>query len=51
MFDNFLFGHREFVRGGPLIVGDVRDGAVLDAVFSEYQFDAVMAFRGARLCR
>jgi UDP-glucose 4-epimerase len=44
MFDNFLFGHREFVRGGPLIVGDVRDGAVLDAVFSEYQFDAVMHF-------
>jgi UDP-glucose 4-epimerase len=39
-----LFGHREFVRGGPLIVGDVRDGAVLDAVFSEYQFDAVMHF-------
>ena len=44
VFDNLLFGHREFVRWGPLIEGDVRDGAALDAVFSAYRFDAVMHF-------
>jgi UDP-arabinose 4-epimerase len=44
IFDNLLFGHREFVRWGPLIEGDVRDGAALDTVFSAYQFDAVMHF-------
>jgi UDP-glucose 4-epimerase len=44
VFDNFVFGHREFVRWGPLIEGDVRDGAALDAVFSSHRFDAVMHF-------
>ena len=44
VFDNLLFGHREFVRWGPLIEGDVRDASALDAVFSEYRFDAVMHF-------
>jgi UDP-glucose-4-epimerase GalE len=44
VFDNLLFGHREFVRWGPLIEGDVRDAAKLDAIFSEHRFDAVMHF-------
>jgi UDP-glucose-4-epimerase GalE len=44
VFDNLLFGHREFVRWGPLIEGDIRDAATLNSVFSEYQFDAVMHF-------
>jgi len=44
VFDNLLFGHREFVRWGPLIEGDVRDSAALDAVLSAYRFDAVMHF-------
>src|SRR5512132_2075020 len=44
VFDNFLFGHREFVRWGPLIEGDIRDASVLDAAFSKYRFDAVMHF-------
>ena len=43
-FDNLLFGHREFVRWGPLIEGDIRDAAALDAVFSAYRVDAVMHF-------
>ena len=51
VFDNLLFGHRELVRWGPLIEGDIRNAAALDAVFSTYRFDAVNAFRGARLCR
>jgi len=44
VFDNLLFGHREFVRWGPLIEGDVRDSAALDAVLSAYRYDAVMHF-------
>jgi len=42
VFDNLLFGHREFARWGPLIEGDIRDASALDAVFSTYRFDAVM---------
>jgi UDP-arabinose 4-epimerase len=44
VFDNLLFGHREFARWGPLIEGDIRDASALNAVFSEYRFDAVMHF-------
>ena len=44
VFDNLLFGHREFVRWGKLIVGDIRDPAALDAVFAAFRFDAVMHF-------
>jgi UDP-glucose-4-epimerase GalE len=44
VFDNLRFGHREFVRWGPLTEGDIRDGAALDAVFSACPFDAVMHF-------
>ena len=34
VFDSLLFGHRALVRWGPLIEGDIRDTAALDAVFS-----------------
>ena len=44
VFDNLLFGHREFVRWGPLIEGDIRNASALDAVFSEIRVDAVMHF-------
>ena len=44
VFDNLLFGHREFVRWGPLIEGDIRDAEALNSVFSNYRFDAVMHF-------
>ena len=44
VFDNLLFGHREFARWGRLIEGDIRDASALDAVFSAYRFDAVMHF-------
>jgi UDP-glucose-4-epimerase GalE len=44
VFDNLLFGHREFARWGPLIEGDIRDATALGAAFSAYQFDAVMHF-------
>jgi UDP-arabinose 4-epimerase len=44
VFDNLLFGHREFVRWGELIEGDVRNPAALDAVFNAQRIDAVMHF-------
>ena len=44
MFDNLLFGHREFVRWGELVKGDIRDAAALDAVFNAQRIDAVMHF-------
>lgn len=44
VFDSLLFGHRAFVRWGPLIEGDIRNASALDAVFSAYRFDAVMHF-------
>jgi UDP-glucose-4-epimerase GalE len=44
VFDNLLFGHRDFVRWGELIEGDIRDAAALAAVFAAYRIDAVMHF-------
>src|SRR5262245_31797818 len=44
VFDNLLLGHRELVRWGPLIEGDIRNATALDAVFSAHHFDAVMHF-------
>jgi len=42
--DNLCTGHAEAVKGAALLVGDVRDGAFLDEVFSEYKIDGVINF-------
>jgi UDP-glucose-4-epimerase GalE len=42
VLDNLLFGHREFVRWGELVEGDIRDSATLDVVFNTQRIDAVM---------
>jgi UDP-arabinose 4-epimerase len=44
VFDNLQFGHPEFARWGKLMNGDIRDAAVLDAVFAANRIDAVMHF-------
>jgi UDP-arabinose 4-epimerase len=44
VFDNLQLGHRELVRWGKLIEGDIRDAAALDAAFSQNRIDAVMHF-------
>jgi UDP-arabinose 4-epimerase len=49
VFDNLTTGHAEFVKWGPLIKGDVADGAALDAVFAQYAPVAVMHFAAASL--
>jgi UDP-glucose-4-epimerase GalE len=43
-FDSLVFGHREFVRWGKLVVGDIRDRPALDLVFETHRVDAVMHF-------
>ena len=44
VFDSLLFGHRDLVRWGKLIKGDIRDAAALNALFAAYRIDAVMHF-------
>lgn len=43
-FDNLVYGHREAVKWGPLVVGDIADRRALDAVFAEHRPAAVMHF-------
>jgi UDP-glucose 4-epimerase len=43
-FDNLSTGHRDAVLGGEFVLGDLADRAALDALFTQYQFDAVFHF-------
>jgi len=43
-FDNLSGGYRDSVLGGDFIEGDLADTNLLDKVFSENNFDAVMHF-------
>lgn len=44
VYDSLLFGHREFVRWGPLVQGDVRDRTTLVAAMRQHRIEAVMHF-------
>ena len=44
VLDNLSTGHRELVRWGPLIVGDLCDPGALERLFSEYRFSAILHF-------
>ncbi|MCK5931432.1 MAG: UDP-glucose 4-epimerase GalE [Fulvimarina manganoxydans] len=43
-YDNLSTGHDDFVRWGPLEIGDIRDGARLDAVFRRHRPVAIVHF-------
>lgn len=43
-FDNLSRGHADFVRWGPLVVGDILDLATLDDVIKRYRPTAVIHF-------
>jgi UDP-arabinose 4-epimerase len=43
-FDNLSTGHREAVKWGPLVVGDMADRNALREVFAKYPIDSVMHF-------
>jgi UDP-glucose 4-epimerase len=42
--DNLSSGHRDAVLHGQFVHGDIADRLILDQVFSEHKFDAVMHF-------
>ena len=44
VFDNLSSGHAHAVQWGPLIEGDIRDRAALDAALAAHPVDAVMHF-------
>ena len=48
VYDDLSTGHRGFV-GGPLVVGDLLDGAELARVFARHDIAAVMHFAAASL--
>src|SRR5215469_13744667 len=43
-YDNLSRGHREAVRWGPLIEGDIADRAAVAATLREYRISSVMHF-------
>jgi UDP-glucose 4-epimerase len=42
VYDNLVYGHREFVKWGELIEGDLADTEKLESVFQANQIDAVI---------
>ncbi|WP_369061717.1 UDP-glucose 4-epimerase GalE [Caulobacter sp. 73W] len=44
VYDNLSNGHRQFVRWGPLEIGDIRDVSRLNEVFARHRPVAVMHF-------
>jgi len=42
--DNLVYGHKENVKWGDFIQGDIGDKALLTSCFERYQIDAVMHF-------
>ena len=49
VFDNLSTGHKESVRWGPFIQGDLEDAKALNKVFKKYSFDAVMHFAASAI--
>ena len=45
-FDDLSSGHRQAVRWGPLVTGDIRDKAALRAAFKTHEVTAVIHFAG-----
>ncbi len=44
VFDNLVYGHREAVKWGTFIQGDLKNQEEIDAVFEKYDIDAVFHF-------
>ncbi|KEO51509.1 UDP-glucose 4-epimerase GalE [Thioclava pacifica] len=44
VYDNLSRGHADAVRWGPLVVGDMRDRALLERTLAEHQIGAVIHF-------
>ena len=48
-FDNLSTGHKDFVKWGPLITGDLRDFKLLKDTFHKFKPEAVIHFAGSSL--
>lgn len=44
VFDNLVYGHRDAVQWGPLVVGDIQDPLALASAFATYRPVAVIHF-------
>ena len=44
VFDNLVYGHREAVKWGEFVRGDLKDPEEIEAVFDTYPIEAVMHF-------
>lgn len=44
VFDNLVYGHREFVKWGEFVLGDLGDKEQVRLCFKRYKIDAVMHF-------
>lgn len=44
VFDNLVYGHREAVKWGDLVVGDLSSIEDIEKVFQQYKIDAVLHF-------
>ncbi len=44
VYDNLVYGHRDLVRWGEFVLGDLADSEQLRLVFSRYRISAVMHF-------
>lgn len=44
VFDNLIYGHREAVKWGSFVEGDLKNPEEIEAVFEKYPIDAVMHF-------
>lgn len=47
VFDNLSNGHAEFVKWGPLEIGDIRDRSKFDEVLRKYKPEAIIHFAAA----
>ncbi len=44
VLDNLVYGHREAVKWGPFIEGNMEDPSLLSRIFKNYRIEAVMHF-------
>lgn len=44
VFDNLVYGHKEAVKWGTLVTGDLGDKIALEQLFQTYRFDCVFHF-------
>lgn len=44
VFDNLIYGHRQAVKWGTFVKGDLKNAGEIDAVFKAHKIDAVLHF-------